>query len=265
MKRSIVHIKKMDCPSESKMIESLFEREEGVKQINFDFGKREATFYHEVKCSFVLEKLSSIGLKGELKESEEVSDSEIVVEESQVEAKTLKILLGINFGMFVVEITLGIIAESTGLLADGLDMFADSLVYGVSLFAVGKSLSLKNKAAFFSGTAQVLLALFILFETVRRFITGSEPLSDFMIIVSVVALAANITCLALIHKHRKGEVHMQASWIFSANDVLANIGVLIAGVLVCFTNSNLPDLIIGAMISIIIIRGGINIIKLSKA
>ena len=58
---------------------------------------------------------------------------------------------------------------------------------------------------------------------------------------------------------------MQASWIFSANDVLANIGVLIAGVLVYFTNSNLPDLIIGAMISIIIIRGGINIIKLSKA
>ena len=85
-----------------------------------------------------------------------------------------------------------------------------------------------------------------------------------MIVVSIVALFANVWCLALIHKHKDGEVHMKASWIFSANDVIVNTGVIISGVLVYVLGSNLPDLIIGALVSLIVIRGGVSIIKMSK-
>ena len=81
-----------------------------------------------------------------------------------------------------------------------------------------------------------------------------------MVGVGGLALLANVTCLVLISSHRKGEVHMRASWIFSRNDVIANLGVIVAGVLVAMTASRLPDLVIGAALSLLVIRGGITIL-----
>src|SRR5690606_8126400 len=135
-----------------------------------------------------------------------------------------------NGFMFILEMVLGLIAQSAGLISDSLDMFADSAVYGVSLYAVGKALSLKQKAARISGYMQIVLAVFAFGEVLRRFIYGSDPESSFMIGVAALALIANISCLMLIYKHREGEVHMKASWIFSTNDVLANLGVILAGI-----------------------------------
>lgn len=111
---------------------------------------------------------------------------------------------------------------------------------------------------------QMLLAAFALFEVVRRFAFGSDPEPSFMIWVSLVALAANVTCLILISRHREGGVHMKASQIFSANDVIANVGVLLAGVSVTATNSRLPDLLIGFVIALVVFRGSLAILKISK-
>ncbi len=81
-----------------------------------------------------------------------------------------------------------------------------------------------------------------------------------MIGIGLLALAANLVCLARISKHRTGEVHMRPSWVFSANDVLANVGVLTAGLLVYYTGSRLPDLLIGGAIALLVLVGGIRII-----
>jgi Co/Zn/Cd efflux system component len=102
-------------------------------------------------------------------------------------------------------------------------------------------------------------------DIIRRFVGGSEPVSSLMLIISCVALAANLFCLYLISKERTGEVHMRASWIFSKNDVLANLGVIIAGALIYFTGSRWPDLIIGSIITIVVLRGGFQILKEAKA
>lgn len=176
------------------------------------------------------------------------------------QASVLKILLVINATMFLVESTTGIIAQSTGLIADSLDMFADAAVYGIGLYAVGRSAAHKAKAAFGSGVFQCLLGVGVVLEVIRRFVEGSEPLSPLMIAIGGLALVANLSCLALLSKHREGEVHMRASWIFSTNDVLANLGVIIAGVLVAYFESPLPDLIIGSIVSALVLRGGIRII-----
>jgi Co/Zn/Cd efflux system component len=82
-----------------------------------------------------------------------------------------------------------------------------------------------------------------------------------MISIGVVALVANVICLKLISKHREGEIHMRASWVFSKNDVIANLGIIAGGVLVYALGSRFPDLLIGLAISIIVIRGGIHILK----
>ncbi len=181
------------------------------------------------------------------------------------ERRVLITLLLINAVMFGAELGIGWWAQSTALIADALDMLADAMVYGVGLYAVGKPLLVKTHAARLSGSLQVLLGLIVLTDILRRFIVGSEPVSSLMMGMGFVALLANVTCLMLIARHREGEVHMRASWIFSKNDVIANLGVILAGGLVAWTGSRLPDLLIGLLVVIIVMRGGLLILKDAKA
>lgn len=187
-------------------------------------------------------------------------DCEIEIKNKE-ESRILIILLAINAVMFFIEITLGIISESTALIADSLDMLADATVYSIALYAVGKSAYKKIKAAHISGVFQMVLGVTVLFDIIRRTILGSEPESLLMVFVGIIALMANLICLKLISKHKAGEVHMRASWIFSKNDVIANLGIILGGGLVYLFGSRFPDLVIGLAISIIVIRGGIHIIQ----
>jgi len=181
--------------------------------------------------------------------------------ENITERSVLVTLLVINGFMFCAELILGIIADSTGLVADSIDMLADAVVYGVALYAVGRANSVKISAARWSGFFQIALACGVLADIIRRLVFGSEPHSWLMFGVGLVALAANVTCLVILSKHRKGDVHMRASWIFSKNDVIANVGVITAGLLVYFSGTRWPDLVIGLLIVFVVIRGGIQILK----
>lgn len=176
-----------------------------------------------------------------------------IKDESQ--KKVLYLLLSINAVMFVFEATLGWYAESTALMADSLDMLADAIVYGIGLYAVGREIAAKARAAQISSYFQATLGILILLDISRRIIFGSDPVSMFMMFVGLVALMANVSCLMLIQNHKDGEVHMRASWIFSANDVIANVGVITSGVLVWWLDSRWPDIVIGVVISLVILRG----------
>lgn len=182
-------------------------------------------------------------------------------EAASLERSTLRALLAINGAMFIAEALAGWWAQSTGLLADAADMLADAAVYGIALYAVGRAGHLQATAATLSGVLQVALGLGVLAEVVRRLFQGSEPASIAMMGVSTVALLANLLCLSLIAKHRQGGVHMRASWIFSVNDVIANLGVIIAGGLVLLLGSRLPDLVIGTLIAVVVVRGGVQILS----
>ena len=273
LKRSAFKVPKMDCPSEEKLIRMALSSQSGISHLKFDLAGRTLTAFHESDETEILKKLEPLNFGAvhvETKELSEVEENLLPLEKAKAdgkessEAKVLKILLAINAVMFVFEIILGFIAQSTGLIADSMDMFADAAVYGVSLYAVGKAVALQHKAARMSGFMQMFLAAFALFEVVRRFIVGSDPEPGFMIWVSLVALVANVICLVLISRHREGGVHMKASQIFSANDVIANIGVLVAGALVTVTNSRFHDLVIGLLIAAVVFRGSIAILKISK-
>ncbi|ATC89046.1 MULTISPECIES: cation transporter [Gammaproteobacteria] len=173
----------------------------------------------------------------------------------QSQRQVLYWLLGINATMFVIEMGIGLLANSTALIADSLDMLADAVVYGVALYAIGKSLLHKANAARISGFFQMALGVLIIIDIVRRSIYGSEPVSGLMMAMGAVALVANVICLVIIRKQRNEEVHMRASWIFSANDVIANLGVISAGVLVFWLDSRWPDLVIGVIVSCVVLRG----------
>ena len=175
--------------------------------------------------------------------------------------KVLLTVFAINSVMFVTELIVGIFAQSSGVIADSLDMLADALVYGVVLAAIGRAAALKQRAAWWSGVFQLGLALCILGDVVRRAVYGSEPQSGLMMGIASVALGANAYCLSLLQKHRHGEVHMRASWIFSRSDVIANAGVIVAGLLVWATGARWPDLIVGSAIAMVVVKGGVEILR----
>lgn len=265
---SVFDVPKMDCPSEENLIRTAFVALDKEIVFKFDIPNRRVHIFHPDMADKVDDTIGSVGLGATLVSFELVDPdtAQAAQEDTKAnearEAQALIWLLAINASMFVLELGVGVMAQSTGLIADSLDMFADAAVYGVSLYAVGKAARLKLKAAHLAGWLQLALALGVLIEVLRRAILGSEPVSALMMGMGAIALLANIACLLLIFKSRNQGAHMKASWIFSANDVLANAGVIIAGTLVALTGSQIPDLIIGVIIGFIVLNGARRILLL---
>ena len=264
---STYNVPKMDCPSEERMIRMALTGFYNIQSLSFDLSNRKLEIIHQGETGPITSKLETLGLGASLQKSEEASAESVRAAESSKtneseESGTLWILLAINALMFLVEMTMGLIAQSAGLIADSLDMLADAAVYGLALYAVGHGIKMQVRAAHFAGILQLILAAGVLVEVGRRFLFGSDPQSLMMMTVASVALIANISCLLLIAKHREGGAHMKASWIFSANDVFINLGVILAGLLVAWTGSNYPDLIIGGIVGAIVLMGAKRILAL---
>ncbi|AXA94595.1 cation transporter [Massilia sp. YMA4] len=262
---TVISVPKMDCPSEENMIRMALADSAGIQALTFDLGARTLRVVHQGDVDAITNQLTPLGLGARVVSSTATTGSALPPPDAAgdaAEARTLRLLLAINGLMFLVEMAWGIIAQSTGLIADSLDMFADAAVYGLALYAVGRAASLKARAAHLAGWLQLVLALGALSEVIRRAFVGSEPESAMMMGVGALALVANVACLILIAKKRDRGAHMKASYIFSANDVIANLGVIIAGVLVTWTGSSYPDLIVGTIIAVIVLIGARRILAL---
>jgi Co/Zn/Cd efflux system component len=262
---TLFRVPKMDCPSEERLIRMAVEGVDAVKGLAFDLDKREVLVTHSGDAGAVLERLHPLGLGATIESSQPAATTrQATTDDPDAERRVLRTLLAINAAMFVAELGVGFTAQSTGLIADSLDMLADAMIYGLSLAAVGRAVTKQRQAARLSGWVQMLFAIAVLAEVGRRAAFGSEPVEALMIGVASLALVANLTCVALLARHRKGGVHLRASWIFSTNDALANLGVIVAGVLVLLTGSAIPDLVIGAIISLVVFSGAIRILRLGR-
>ncbi|MGV3484003.1 MAG: cation transporter [Planctomycetaceae bacterium] len=177
------------------------------------------------------------------------------------ERRTLIWVLLINFSQALVAGIVGFIAQSTGLLGAGLDNLGDSFVYFASLYAVGRSATAKSRVAKLSGVLLVAMAIGLVIDVVRRFLSGSEPVGWAMIIVAIINAASNLLCLRLLRSHREEGVHLKASWIFTTNDMLANLGIVLSGIAVMVFSSQIPDLVIGIIVAGIVIKGGFEILS----
>ena len=262
--RSTFRVPKMDCAAEEQMIR-LSLADAPVVAMDFDLPNRRLVIDHACDVDDISRRLAPLNYGAELLDSRQLTKDqtdEKRAPDAGTEARVLWILLAVNALMFLIELGAGWWAKSAGLISDAADMFADAAVYGVALYAVGRDARHKLAAARLSGVLQLLLGAGALAEAGHRVIAGVAPGSETMIGISLLALIANIYCLYLITPHRDGAIHMRASYIFSANDVLANIGVIVAGLLVTWTASPWPDWIIGGAIGIVVLGGGIRILRL---
>jgi Co/Zn/Cd efflux system component len=264
MEKTLFYVKDMDCPSEEQIIRMKLAGIKAVKHLIFDLDKRNLTVYHDGALDAVTQAVAELHFGEKLLETGEFTGT-ISSGNDAADKKLLYTVLIINFSVFAGEIIFGLIAHSMGLIADSLDELSDAFVYGLSLYAVTGTLLVKKRIAKISGSLQLALALFGFVEVVRRF-TGDEPLPDFtlMIILSCIALAGNITSLLLLNRSKTKEVHITSSRIFTSNDIIANTGVIIAAILVSVLQTKIPDLAIGFIVFIFVLRGAITIFKLAK-
>ena len=262
MEKSLFDVPRMDCAAEENLVRMKLDSDEAVRALEFDLDARQLTVYHEGNVERIEDALRQLNLGSTHVNTDEADD---LAPESNDQRKLLWAVLLINAAFFVIEMTTGLVSRSMSLVADSLDMLADAVVYSLSLLAVGTTAVRKKRVAKWSGYLQLALAVFGLTEVVRRSI-GAEALPDYgtMIVVALFALAANVVCLVLLQRSRSGEAHMRASMIFTSNDIAINLGVILAGVLVSWLNSGLPDLIVGAVVFLIVTRGAFRILSLAR-
>ena len=253
----------MDCPSEEQMIRMKLDGMSQIKELKFDIQNRLLEVIHEENIEPIESSIDDLDFDSSRLETTDIDWT--AAKDQGIQRKALWIILVINFALFVVEITTGFISNSMGLVADSIDMLADSLVYGLSLYAVGSHLARKKNIAKISGYFQLSLAILGFVEVVRRFLgAGDVPVFQTMIIISLIALAGNVASLLVLQRAKTDEVHMKASMIFTSNDIAANLGVILAGTIVFYTNSKIPDLAIGAIVFFLVARGAFRILKLAK-
>jgi cation diffusion facilitator family transporter len=166
----------------------------------------------------------------------------------------LKTVLAINALLFVVELTAGILAQSTALLADSLDMLGDSLVYGFSLYVLWRSAEWKAMAAIVKGVVMGLFGVGVLIEAVYKVLANAVPTAETMGLVGALVLVGNAVCFFALYRHRSDDLNMRSTWLCSRNDIIANMAVLCAAAAVGLTGSFWPDLIVGGAIALLFLR-----------
>lgn len=263
MKKSLFEVVQMDCGAEENLVRLQLQNVDAVRKLDFDLASRRVAVYHEGRLDSIEQAIQLLNLDSRLLSTEQID--EIDPDDSAEQRNLLWTVLLINFAFFVIEVLFGFVSGSIGLVADSLDMLADAIVYGLSLFAVGAAFARKQTIARLSGYFQLSLATMGLLEVIRRFI-GHQDLPNFqtMIVISLLALVANGVCLFLLQQANNQDVHMKATMIFTSNDVIINLGVIAAGMLVNLLDSGIPDLAIGAIVFVLVTRGALRILRLSR-
>ena len=175
--------------------------------------------------------------------------------------RVLQIVLAINLAMFVAEFTAGLLANSTALMADSVDMLGDALVYILSLYALQRSLRWRAGAALAKGGIIAAFGIWVMFEAASKLVNGVTPVAGTMVLFGLIALAANLTCLALLYRFRDRDVNLSSTFECSRNDVIANMGVLIAAAGVYATDAAWPDILVGVIIAILFFRSAIRVLR----
>ncbi len=181
------------------------------------------------------------------------------LEKSQ--ARVLIIVLIINAVMFFVEFSAGLQAHSTSLMADSLDMFGDALVYGLSLYVLRRGNIWKARISIVKGSIMLLLGVTVLIEVIVKLISHVVPTAEVIGVMGLAVFSANFVCLLLLTPHRRADINMQSAWLCSRNDILSNIGVLIAGGFVYLMNSAWPDIVVGVLISFLVLRSSWGVLR----
>ena len=175
--------------------------------------------------------------------------------------RVLWIVLAINALMFLVEGWAGLLAHSTSLLADALDMLGDALVYGFSLFVLARTARWQAGAALAKGGFMLVFGVGVLGEALYKVFHPVLPNVETMGGIGGIAFAANLVCFFLLYRHRGDNLNMSSTWLCSRNDLIANVGVLLAAGGSYFLVSRWPDIIVGGIIASLFLSSALTVLS----
>ncbi len=173
--------------------------------------------------------------------------------------------LVINAGMFGVEITAGLAAQSVALQADALDFLGDAATYGITLFVLAMSLRWRAAAALLKGVSMGLFGIFFIGAAVYHVIGGTLPGAGIMGSVGFAALIANVVCALMLLGFREGDANMRSVWLCSRNDAIGNVAVMAAAAGVFATNTGWPDVAVAAIIATLALTSSWQVIRHATA
>jgi Co/Zn/Cd efflux system component len=130
-------------------------------------------------------------------------------------------------------------------------MFADAAAYALSLYAIGKTMHVKERVGRYVAYSQVILLLLGIAQLMRSY---EMPVWGTMIWVSTIALVINAYCLYRLKKLDSKDANINAVVLCSSIDVLVNIGVILSAGFVFLFRSFIPDLIISVIIYMLVIH-----------
>lgn len=179
--------------------------------------------------------------------------------------RALWLVVLLNAGYGIIEIVGGFIAGSQALKADALDFLGDGLISFLGLIAISWGLAARAKAALLQGIFLGLLGLGVLVMTAYRVLFLQQPEAELMGILGLVALAVNVAAAVILLPHRHGDANVKAVWLFSRNDAIGNVAVVVAAGFVAWTRTPWPDLVVAVIIAGLFLHSSYAIIRDAQA
>ena len=179
--------------------------------------------------------------------------------------RALTWVIAINLVGFVVVLVGGLIEGSASLSANALDFLADSATYAISLWAIGKSVSVRTGAALFKGFSLGAVALSVAGFAGWRAWSGAAPSGEAISALGLFGALANLAAAGLLVRYRDGDANVRSVWLCTRNDLIQCLAVAATGVMVWLTGSRWPDLIVGVALAGIFLSSAYQIIRQARA
>ena len=169
----------------------------------------------------------------------------------------------INVIMLTADLIYGLMMNSASLLSDAANNSGDAFILGSSILVLASTTTVKNRLALLKGIIMIAFGLWAFYHVYLGLIGESQLSGGVVTAVGVLSFIGNTTVALMMHYHHHKDINFKSAYICCRNDAIASAGIILAGVLVMFTGSFWPDVIIGAIISGIVCQGGIKVIRLS--
>ncbi len=245
----------MDCPSCAAKIEKAV-RSAGIDEVRVSIASQIMTLRADDPVSQlpnVERAITGIGYQldkidgGVGHPPAEKSDRQSHITPGYRRALWIVILLNVGYG--VIEIIGGFIAGSQALKADALDFLGDGLITFLGVLAIGWSLAWRARSALIQGVFLGALGIGVLINTIYRVVILNQPNAELMGVLGLIALVVNVLAAVALLPHRTGDANVRAVWLFSRNDAIGNVAIVIAAILVAWTGTAWPDLVVAAVIA----------------
>ena len=199
--------------------------------------------------------------------------SERIFEFRDVEKRKLTLSLVITALVMVVEIAGGILSRSIALISDAGHMFTHAFAITISLVAIiiasrppchHRTFGLYRAeilAAFINGLFLLAVGGLIIYEAIERIINPEDILALDMLLVAVAGLAVNVISIFILHGSHKRNINIKGVFYHMIADAASSVGIVVAAIIIYYTNWNIIDPIVSIGISLVIVFWAWGILK----